>query len=286
MNSEEKYTFSGHESFFCKALWLKKGYDFVSSGKDFNNPYSVVDLGVGKNMVSSIRFWMKAFGICDEEGTLSKLGDYLFNDESGRDKYLEDIATLWLLHYNIVSGKVATLYNLFFCEFQKEHIIFTKDQLLKFVSTRFSGIENRRMVNNATLEKDINVLLLNYAPPRKSKSNEDYSALLLDLDIIKQDVEGKGYFFNIESKCRVPIEIFMYVLVNSKTDDTISYEDIKDSMGLPFCMSDGELISMLKHISKKYSKYITYNDNSGIRQVQFINQPVAEQFLEEYYEQI
>ena len=24
-----KYTFSGHESFPCKSLWLKKGYDFV-----------------------------------------------------------------------------------------------------------------------------------------------------------------------------------------------------------------------------------------------------------------
>ncbi len=24
-----KYSFSGHESFACKSLWLKKGYDFV-----------------------------------------------------------------------------------------------------------------------------------------------------------------------------------------------------------------------------------------------------------------
>ena len=24
-----KYCFSGHESFPCKSLWLKKGYDFV-----------------------------------------------------------------------------------------------------------------------------------------------------------------------------------------------------------------------------------------------------------------
>lgn len=26
-----KYTFSGHESFPCKTLWLKKGYDFVNA---------------------------------------------------------------------------------------------------------------------------------------------------------------------------------------------------------------------------------------------------------------
>lgn len=45
-----KYVFSGHESFPCKTLWLKKGYDFVVQGKNFNNPDAVIDLGVGKNM--------------------------------------------------------------------------------------------------------------------------------------------------------------------------------------------------------------------------------------------
>ncbi|MDD4847167.1 MAG: DUF4007 family protein [Bacteroidales bacterium] len=34
----------------------------MSQNKDFNEPDSVVNLGVGKNMVSSIRFWIKAFG--------------------------------------------------------------------------------------------------------------------------------------------------------------------------------------------------------------------------------
>ena len=47
---EQRYTFSGHESFPCKSLWLKKGYDFVVQGKNFNNPDAVIDLGVGKNM--------------------------------------------------------------------------------------------------------------------------------------------------------------------------------------------------------------------------------------------
>mgnify|MGYP000905812658 FL=1 len=49
-----KYTFSGHESFPCKALWLKKGYDFALENNDWNELYSIVKLGVGKNMVASI----------------------------------------------------------------------------------------------------------------------------------------------------------------------------------------------------------------------------------------
>ena len=57
-----KFTFSGHDSFQCRHLWLKKGFDFVKSGKSFSDEDAVVILGVGKNMVNSIRFWMKAFG--------------------------------------------------------------------------------------------------------------------------------------------------------------------------------------------------------------------------------
>ena len=48
---KKQYSFSGHESFSCKMLWLKKGYDFVKDNKDFNRPEAVIDLGVGNNMV-------------------------------------------------------------------------------------------------------------------------------------------------------------------------------------------------------------------------------------------
>ena len=50
-----RYSFSGHESFHCKSLWLKKGYDFICNKKHFADTDSVVELGVGKNMVSAIR---------------------------------------------------------------------------------------------------------------------------------------------------------------------------------------------------------------------------------------
>ena len=61
------FSFSGHESFPCKTLWLKKGYDFVVAGNDFNSPKAVIGLGVGKNMVASIRFWLKAFGVTKKD---------------------------------------------------------------------------------------------------------------------------------------------------------------------------------------------------------------------------
>jgi hypothetical protein len=41
-----KYTFSGHDSFHCRQLWLMKGFDFVQEGISFNNFDAVVKLGV------------------------------------------------------------------------------------------------------------------------------------------------------------------------------------------------------------------------------------------------
>ena len=61
-----KYTFSGHETFACRNLWLKKGYDFMIREGNFNDESAVTGLGVGKNMVTSINYWSKAFGIVDQ----------------------------------------------------------------------------------------------------------------------------------------------------------------------------------------------------------------------------
>lgn len=83
-----KLTFSGHESFTCRQLWLKKGYDFLSQQRRFSDASAVVHLGVGKNMVSSIHYWMKSFGLIDGNGELPKIAEYLLAD-GGRDPYLE-----------------------------------------------------------------------------------------------------------------------------------------------------------------------------------------------------
>ena len=80
--------FSGHESFACKSHWLKRGYDFVIADRNFNDDDAVVHLGVGKNMVASIRFWLKAVGLL-QDNELNPIADYLFNDENGQDPYIE-----------------------------------------------------------------------------------------------------------------------------------------------------------------------------------------------------
>ena len=280
-----KYVFSGHESFPCKALWLKKGYDFVEQGKSFNSPDSVIDLGVGKNMVASIRYWLRVFGVSDGEKS-TWIGDYLFNDNGGKDKYLEDIATLWLLHFNLVFSEEATLYKVFFCGVQRERSHFEREQVLNYVKLRMVEAGKMTIFNANTVKKDIAVLLQNYTLPRKVQSNEDFSALLIDLDLIRQNAEGKGYFFNDDGRRKATKEIFLYGLLKLKEkegDKSIPFDTIQERVGLVFCMQDFETIEMLKQLASDYSQYFAYSDVAGIKQVQFIKDLDVKQVLDDYY---
>lgn len=279
-----KYTFSGHESFPCKSLWLKKGYDFVKHERNFNTLDAVIDLGVGKNMVSSIRFWLKSFGLYDGED-LSELADYLFDEVAGRDKYMEDLATLWLLHFTIVTNGEATLYDWLFRGLQKERKEFDRAQVLSYVKRRLLEDNKYSLFNENTVKKDIGVLLLNYVIPQKTSSNEDYSSLLLDLDLIRMDSDNnKVYFFNIEGKRQVTPEIFFYGLVKLKGKErTVPYELLQE-LGLIFCMSDLETINMLKYIAEKYNNFVNYSDVAGIRQMQFVQDIDPIMVLNNYYD--
>ena len=281
----KKYTFSGHESFPCKSLWLKKGYDFVIGGNDFNSPQAVIGLGVGKNMVASIRFWLKAFGITEYD-KVTWLGDYLFNEKNGKDKYLEDIATLWLLHFNLVFSEEATLYKMFFCGVQRERTHFEREQVLTYVKLRMVEAGKMTLFNANTVKKDIGVLLQNYSLPRKPQSNEDFSSLLIDLDLIRQSSESKGYYFNIDGKRKVTKEIFLYGLLKLKElegDNSIAFDTIQERVGLVFCMQDYETIEMLKQLAGEYSRYFIYSDVAGIKQIQFTEDLDIAQVLDNYY---
>lgn len=288
--NNNKYTFSGHESFPCKTLWLKKGYDFVKNDKDFNAPEAVVNLGVGKNMVAAIRYWYKAFGL-NKDVEAEQIANYIFDSDEGKDPYLEDLGTLWLLHFMLIYSGEATLYKMFFVDFQKERRQFDREQVVNFVKRKMIEARKDNLFNENTVKKDVGVLLLNYCLPRNPQSNEDFSTLLMDLDLLRQvdktssDDKRNGYYFNIEGKRKVTPEIFLYALlkIKNENDNSISYDTLYD-LGLIFCMTDVEVIDMLKYLSDEYSEFLTYSDVAGIRQLQFTKRMEAKQVLEKYYE--
>lgn len=285
------YTFSGHESFPCKTLWLKKGYDFIEKGGDFNASEAVVDLGVGKNMVSAIRFWIKSFGL-NKDSKTHWIAEYILNSNKGKDPYMEDLGTLWLLHFLLVYTNEASLYKLFFIDFQKERRLFNKDQVTTFVKRKMRDTGKENSFNKNTVKKDVGVLLHNYCLPRNPQSNEDFSTLLMDLDLLRQTdkTDGRGdnedkYYFNIEGKREVTPSIFLFaiLLIKEKNDNSIPY-DVLHELGLIFCMTDLEIIDMLKLLSDRYSDTLSYSDVAGIRQLQFTQQMDAKQVLDNYYE--
>lgn len=277
-----KYTFSGHESFSCKTLWLKKGYDFTRNNYSFNAPDAVVRLGVGKNMVASIRYWMRAFGLSQNDQPL-RIADYLFDAGNGKDPFMEDLGTLWLLHFLLVNTGEATLYHLLFVRFQRERKSFERHHVLNFVKRMMTEDGRQSQFNENTVKKDIGTLLLNYVLPQKPKALDDYSSLLTDLDIIRTDADGKGYLFNIEGKREIPWQIFLYAVLTSKgRDNTVGY-DLLQEIGLIFCMNDLEVIGMCKTIEAHHADDVRYTDTAGIRQLQFIHEPGSEEVLDEYY---
>jgi len=287
-----KLNFSGHESFHCRSLWLKKGYDFIFHDKKFSSPDAVVDLGVGKNMVSAISYWMKSFGLVSKENKLSIIADYVFG-KNGVDPYLENPATLWLLHYHLVTENCASIYHLVFNEFRKKKIEFNKLQLQNFLKAKCE--ESKTNFSEATIQRDISVFLRNYVKPQKTDKNlEDFfSGIFIDLNLVepllKYD-EKETDWYRIENKERldIPPEILLYCILDNKqygdsiTLDQLLYEH--NSIGNVFALTTKDILDKIEYLTK--SKYrISFSDNAGIRILQFIRKPDKWAVLKSYYEQ-
>ena len=104
--------------------------------------------------------------------------------------------------------------------------------------------------------------------------------------MVRQNSEGKGYYFNVDGKRQVTKEIFLYGLLKLKEqegDNTIPFDTIQEKVGPVFCMQDFETIDMLKLLASEYSQYFAYNDVAGIKQVQFTKDLDIKQVLDNYY---
>lgn len=279
-----RYSFSGHESFQCKYLWLKKGYDYLLAGGKFNDADSVVMLGVGKNMVASIRFWLRAFSLITAD-ELTPLAKYIFDDVNGRDKFTEDINTLWILHYLLVKSGNASIYNLLFLEYQREKKEFSKSELQTFIKRKCSVPEQKNVYNENTVKKDIGVLLKNYIAPTDLKTIEDFSALLLDLNLINRR-EANRYVFRQVKNTEISAEVLLYAMIDfSNKDKTLSLDKLQ-ALALIFCMPLPDLIEAIKRIESKYSRSIVFTDNSGVKNVQLLAELESSTILDSYYNAI
>jgi len=291
----QKLTFSGHESFICKQFWLKKVYDFSIGSGRFADNYSVVDLGVGKNMVASLRFWGKSFGILADNDLPTPIADYIFSN-MGKDPYIEDIGTLWLLHYNLVKTGKASLYSLVFNEFKRERVHFTKENLHSFLRRKCEE-QTTYVYNSNTVTTDINVFLRNYLSPNRDEKVEiedDYSGIFIDLDLVEQFSSfidsDLVKFYKVEGKQRssLPAEIVLYAILDRyPTNKTVSFHELQmgfNSPGSVFSLSPSGLYEKIEQIVQRYNG-VVFSETAGNQQLQIKSTIKVQDVLDDYYGQ-
>ena len=274
-----RFSFSGHESFQCRNLWLKKGYDFILNGNSFSNKNAVVVLGVGKNMVASIRYWMKAFDLLNNDDELTELAHKIFSDVDGWDPFLEDEATLWLLHYHLVSKAYATIYHLVFNEFRKGKIEFTKENFLYYIKRKFEVLKIS-IPSEKTLVLDFEVMIKMYnrTTAQSNDKEETLSGVLSELDVIRNFNRGKTEYFVIENteKMEIPMELVLYgILKQNNGAVSIDFSTIEqdiNSVGNIFALNRTGLMDKIEEMTKTFPNQIVFSDYSGIKQLQFKGQ--------------
>ena len=288
--------FSGHETFSCRATWLKKGLDFILNSGEidtsvFNQHDAATELGVGRNMVNSIRYWLNAFGLIDEgiDGELSvdsTVGAFIYQgdeDDDALDLFLEDPLTLWLLHYKLVTTNFATIYNFFFLHFipRKSNDSFTEQEFLLALKSyiRSSGVS---LPSVKTLESDFKVLLDMYALKSHKASEIDDTALniLQPLEILTRQKLNKEkmvfYSINRSSLDEVPKELVgMLILEHYKKLNVKSRsgELLLEEIGRPFCLRKDPFIDLLTELGKEYGNLFVYDGagTTGINDFQLKN---------------
>ena len=288
-----KLTFSGHESFVCKQFWLKKGSDFLNNQNKFNTDAAVVELGVGKNMVSSIRFWLKSFGLINENDNINDLEKFLFG-EKGSDPFIEDFGTVWLLHYYLIKTNKASTYNMIFNEFRKERFEFTRNQLHNFLKRKCKECDFN--YNENTINSDINVFLKSYIKPIEGKFEieDDFVGLLLDLDLVKhykaKDLDYNNlidwYKIDTDERSELPYQVVLHaILDNPNYGNSVSFKELQigyNSPGMVFAINADGLLNKIEKIIENYTQII-FTETAGNQILQFNSKPNKWAVLNDYY---
>lgn len=295
--------FARHETFHLRFGWLRKGFAAVRDAPQvFSQPDATVELGVGKNMVNAIRYWCQAYKIIElapnEERprmphlVQSEFGKQLL-DDNGWDPWLEDPASLWLLHWKLIGPKCLapvwwTAFNLFAPE------QFEEAQLTDLV-VELTGAAGWKSVMESSIKKDVDCLLRTFAVRRTGRQTMDD---LLDcptrqLGLIAPAVgEARSWRFVTGPKPSLPPAMVAYACLDFLTqvgakEATISPARLASDPGSPgraFRLTESNLYDILVEASKTV-KEMRVAEPAGLRQL-IVEGDVADlrdQVVDDYY---
>ncbi|MEI7840817.1 MAG: DUF4007 family protein [Methylococcaceae bacterium] len=271
-----KASFGRHETFSLRYFWLTKGFQaFADNPQIFKSDDATVTLGVGKNMVSAIRYWLRATQLleeCDNVLQASKLGTAIFAKD-GFDSFLEDDATLWLIHWQLATNaELSTaIYWFFNCyhkpEFNSDE---TANALVDFVAHQLSGKHSEK-----TVRQEIALILRLYCPARfRTKDIEDVlDSPLTTLNLIS-GIDGKNYRSLPAARETLPLGVFGFAVnelfnqmnLVSMPIKTLMYgEKNSVALGSIFRLTENALIQLIEQLVAHYPIF-QLSETAGLHQ--------------------
>lgn len=258
----DRWSFSGHETFPLRYSWLPKAIRLAAKHPDlFGREDAVVLLGVGKNMVSSIRHWaetLRLLGARPNGGVIvTPLGKALLG-KKGWDPYLEDPGTLWLLHWLLVSRKDrASTWYLTFTQYGGD--LFRAGDLQAWLGRQLPA--NHKKVSPATLKRDVDVFIRTYVPSSSQRrgpvAEDTFDSPLTELALI-QEFESGVFRFVRGSRPQLPDEVLAFAIHEHWTRIAASQKTIKfesllfrpGSPGASFKFSESAFAERLENLPR------------------------------------
>ena len=286
-----KPSFSGHQTFPFRYTWLKKGVDAVNGNANvFTADDAPVILGVGKNMVRSIRHWCLTADLIEkiEDGSddhggfkASKFGEAIFKDKKGFDPYLENPSTLWWIHWKIATNKdQAATWSWAFNFFNYPE--FTRKSLTKDLIYWIKQQKNiRKQPSENTIQKDVNCFFRTYCLSHSSETaiiEDTFDCPLVELDLIREVQVEQGenrYQFNLGPKPSLTSSMLALTITEFWNDcfpnaNTLSFSKImysKLSPGQVFKLDENTLVTHLEKLESITDGNMTYDDTAGSKQI-------------------
>ncbi len=291
----DEIAFGRHESFGLRYGWLTKGTQaFQQDSYVFEQDDATVTLGVGRNMVRSIKYWLQAAGVLARVGPsefqLTPIGEFIFGP-SGVDPYLEDDTTLWLLHWLVSNNSAtATIFFWFFNYFHRSE--FSVDDIYSSLSRFIEDNTDRQFAQN-TLKGDIQVLLRMYT---KQSAHSDDSMIMespfSNLGLISFFSKEKTYRSRLIKRSDIPVSVFGYALSTifcSESASEIPLERLMytkngtSSLGSIFRVSEEGFLFLVDKLIELVPGVFKYSESAGLRQLYVLKSIEPLSFLDDYY---
>jgi Protein of unknown function (DUF4007) len=288
---ERKFRISGHESFPCRYAWLPKAVRGLQRNSELfaDEEGAMVELGVGKNMARSIRFWAQATGMASAEKSgkyrLTHLGSSLLT-ERGLDPFLEDVRTLWLLHWNLSTDAKNPLlaWDFLLNRWQDPELV--PSSALK--ALRREATKQNDKISAATIEQHLTAFLHTYVPTRGKKGEvqeDNLDCPLVELEFLTKvgdreidRTNGRRepiYAFRREEKPEITPELFAYCLLDfwgkrHKAELTLPFREVAHGHGSPgqiFKLPEEDVRTRLEALAKQSGGSMVYGESAASQQV-------------------